>query len=37
MEIEIGNKKDNKNNFPIIIKRLKLEGIKIIRIIELIN
>ncbi len=36
-EIEIGNKKENKNKFPIIVERLKLEGVKIIRIIELIN
>ncbi len=36
-EIEIGNKKDHKNKFPIIIECLNLEGAKIIRIIELIN
>lgn len=37
LEIEIGNNKENNNKIPIIIKRLKSEGVKIIRIIELIN
>ena len=36
-EIEIGNKKEEKNKFPIIIECLKLEGVKVIKIIELIN
>lgn len=36
-EIEIGNKKENNNKFPIVFKVLKSEGVKIIRVIELIN
>ena len=37
IEIEIGNKKENNNKISIVIERLKSEGVKIIRIVELIN
>ena len=36
IEIEIGKNKEN-NKIPIIFKVLKSEGVKIIRVIELIN